>query len=211
MIESASNQTALFENTEIVKIVENGNGFIAQTNFGDKIVCNKIILATGFNFSLMEEKALCERVISYTIVTKQIKGLNWKHNALIQDDQDPYHYLRILPDNRLIFGGEDTKFKLKPINDKLARKKYDKLTKDLKALLPDYAHEIEVEYKFCGAFGSTENNLGLIGETETPNLYYFLSAGANGIINAMYGAKLMQDIIEGKENPLAHLFSPLRK
>ncbi len=158
----------------------------------------------------MKDKDLCERVISYTIVTKPIEKINWKHNALIQDDEEPYHYLRILPDNRLIFGGEDTKFKLKPISDKLAQKKYDKLLKTLKNMLPQYAERIEVDYKFCGAFGSTENNLGLIGKTENPNFLYFLSAGANGIINAMFGATLIEDILEGRNNPLAHLFSPIR-
>ncbi len=123
MIENSTNQSRLFENTKIIKIIEHENYFEALTNFGNVIKCNKIILATGFNFSLMRDKNLCERDISYTIVTKPIKNLSWKDNALVQDDKSPYHYLRILPDNRLIFGGEDTKFKLKPINDKLAQKK----------------------------------------------------------------------------------------
>ena len=210
MIENASNQKMLFENTKINDIIENRDIFIAETNFGNKIKCKKIVLATGFNFTLMKDKEICDRYISYSIVTKPIKNISWKHNALVQDDKDPYHYSRILPDNRLIYGGEDTKFKLKLINSKLADKKYNKLIKDLKKMLVEYADNIKVDYKFCGAFGTTNNNLGLIGQTENPNLYYFLSAGANGIINAMSGVKIIEDLLENKENQFTKLFSPLR-
>ena len=62
-------------------------------------------------------------------------------------------------------------------------------------MLPGYAKHIEIDYKFCGAFGATNNNLGLIGKTENPNLFYFLSVGANGIINAISGAKIIEDLI----------------
>ena len=37
-----------------------------------------------------------------------------------------------MPDNHIIFGDEDAKFKLKAINDNVAEKKYNKLLKDLK-------------------------------------------------------------------------------
>lgn len=33
-------------------------------------------------------------------------------------------------------------------------------------MLPNISNQIEVDYKFCGAFGSTNNNLGLIGQTK---------------------------------------------
>lgn len=212
MIENARNQKSIYENTEVVTFnICDDETIEVKTKSGNIIKCKKLILATGFDFSLMKEKKLCERFISYSIVTKPIKNISWKHNALIQDDKSPYHYLRILPDNRIIFGGEDSIFKLKPINKKLAEKKYLKLEKKLKEMLEDFKDEIIVDYKFCGAFGSTPNNLGLIGKTENPNILYFLSAGANGIINAMAGAKLIQDILQSKPNPLEKLFSPLRE
>lgn len=211
MIENSENQSCLFENTKLVSFKECDGTIKAHTEFGNIITCKKLIFATGFDFSLMKDKDLCERVISYSIVTKPIKNIRWKGNALVQDDKDPYHYLRILPDNRLIFGGEDTKFKLKNIDLNLAKKKYDKLEKELKKLFPMFEKDIVVEYKFCGAFGSTPNNLGLIGKTEIPNVLYFLSAGTNGIINAMAGAKLVEDILSDKANPLEALFSPMRE
>lgn len=78
-------------------------------------------------------------------------------------------------------------------------------------MFPKFKDEIKMEYKFCGAFGSTKNNLGLIGKTEHPNIYYIISCGANGVINAFKGVEILEDLINNKSNKFEQLFSPLRK
>lgn len=99
----------------------------------------------------------------------------------------------------------------KPINEKLAKKKYILLEKYLLKLFPVLKNKIKVEYKFCGLFGSTDNNLGVIGKSlNDDKILYFLSCGANGIINAIFGRHLIEDILENKKNELEPLFSPKR-
>lgn len=66
---------------------------------------------------------LCERFITYSIVTSPLKDFTWFNKALIHDAESPYHYLRTLPDGRIIYGGEDTIFKEKPINENVSNKK----------------------------------------------------------------------------------------
>lgn len=210
MIENAENQDCLYENTEVDSVEKTKDGFIVYTNYKERIYCKKIIFATGYNFNFLNQ-TLCKRDISYTIVTNPIEDLKIFNSALIQDDEDPYHYMRLLPDKRIIFGGGDTPSKGKPINDKKAKKKYKQLYKDLCNMLPDFANKIKVDYTFCGYFGWTDNNLGLIGETEIPNMYDFISCGANGVINAFAGVQIILDEFNNIENPLSKLFSPIRK
>lgn len=210
MIENAPNQCYMFENTEIDEINETVSGIVAVTNYGEKIYCKKIVFATGYNFEFIDQ-SLCMRDISYTIVTRPIEGIKFYQNALIQDDADPYHYMRILPDRRIIFGGGDSASKGKPIDEKLAKKKYEKLYKDLCKMLPQYKDKIIVDYAFCGYFGWTDNNLGLIGESKIPNVYYMISCGANGVINAFAGVDILLDLFAHFSNPLTPLFSPTRK
>ena len=211
MIENSKNQKGIFENTKIEKIEKCGDGnFIAHTNFGNVIKCQKIIIATGFNWEVIDENDLCERFVSYSIVTKPEPSLNYYKQALVHNTKSPYNYMRTLPDGRIIFGGEDLPFnEKKGITEKAAEKKYASLEKSLKELFPE--HKIEVDNKFCGLFGATKNNLGLIGESKTKNLFYFISCGANGIINALFGVDLLEDLFEEKPNELAHIFSPLRE
>lgn len=210
MVEESKNQDKMFEFTKIDDICE-GSEIVATTNFGYKIYCKKIILATGFNFELMRKKSLCERVVSYTVVTKPIKDFQIYKNTLLQDDVSPYHYIRLLPDKRIMIGGEDTPFKEKAINANKAEKKYKKLVKYLEKLFPELKKQIEIECKFCGCFASTDNNMGLIGKTENKNVLYLISCGANGIINAMFGAEMLEDIINDVPNEMEDLFSPLRE
>jgi hypothetical protein len=40
------------------------------------------------------------------------------------------------------------------------------------------------------------------------NLLYFISCGANGIINAISGIDIILDILQNKQNSLAKIFSP---
>lgn len=211
MIENSKNQDKIFENTNIVKLIKTENGYIAETTFGEKITCKKIIIATGFNWEVLGKSDLCERFITYSIVTQPIPNFSWHNKALIHDATSPYHYLRSLPDGRIIFGGADTPFKEKPISEKKTNKIYDQLERDLFKLFPSLKGS-KIDYKFCGSFGTTNNNLGLIGQSDfDDNIFLFISCGANGIINAICGADLIDDLLSGKENKLAPLFSPKRK
>ncbi len=210
MIENAKNQEDIFENTKISKIEKSHMGFVAKTNFGEKIYCKKILISTGFNWEVLKTQDLCERFITYSVVTSSLKDFSWYENALIHDAVSPYHYLRMLPGNKIIFGGEDTVYKGKDIDEKLANKKYDKLANDLCKLFPN-RKDIKIDYKFCGCFGTTPNNLGLIGESKfDDDILLFISCGANGIINAMKGIEVIEDILQHKDNKLIKIFSPKR-
>lgn len=210
MIENSCNQNKIFENTNITKLIKEPFGYTAITSFGEKITCNKVIIATGFNWEVLDKTDLCQRFISYSIVTNKL-NINWHNNALIRNVGSPYNYLRQLPDGRIIFGGEDTEFKQKSINEKMANKKYTSLQKSFIKMFPQEKENLTIDYKFCGAFGTTANNLGIIGESKfNPNLLYFISCGANGIVNAIAGAKIIDDIINKRPNPLINLFSPKR-
>lgn len=210
MIETAPNQNKIFENTSICHLKKTQSGWVATTEFGEKIICKIVIIATGFDWEVLGNADLCQRFVSYSIVTEPIKNFEWHKNAMIHDANEPYHYLRILPDGRLIFGGEDTPFKNKPIEKKTAQKKYAKLQKDLLKLFPSIKNA-KIDHKFCGFFGTTKNNLGLIGQSKfDDNLWLFLSCGANGIINAMSGIDILLDLCNGKKSNLSDIFSPRR-
>ena len=210
-IENASNQSNIYENTTIVDITRQEQYLIARTTYGETIKAKNIVLATGFDYTLVNNNIVCDKFVTSTIVTKPIKNLEWYNNALIQDYLDPYHYMRILPDNRIIYGGEDFDCPNDNIDEKKVQKKYVKLEKDLKNMLNKFCDKIVIDSCFCGVFGSTENNLGYIGYSGTKGVYYFYSCGANGIINTMFGIDVLLDSLENKSNKFTKIFSPLRE
>ncbi len=209
MIQNSNNQNRIFENTEIIEINKCTNGYICKCKYGETIFCREVVLATGFNFSLTNAN-ICTRFISYSIVTNKLKEITIQNNTLIQDFISPYHYLRKLPDERLIFGGEDTKIKDK-IDVKKANDKYQNLLKILQNMFPNFKEKIKIEYCFCGAFGMTENNMGLIGR-DNNGIINFLSCGANGIINAFKGVEIVENLLKNIPTKIyENIFSPLRE
>ncbi len=209
MIQDSNNQNRIFENTEIIEINKCTNGYICKCKYGETIFCREVVLATGFNFSLTNAN-ICTRFISYSIVTNKLKEITIQNNTLIQDFISPYHYLRKLPDERLIFGGEDTKIKDK-IDVKKANDKYQNLLKILQNMFPNFKEKIKIDYCFCGAFGMTENNMGLIGR-DSNGIINFLSCGANGIINAFKGVEIVENLLKNIPTKIyENIFSPLRE
>lgn len=206
LIQCSANQSHIYENTEISNISRSDNGYTCTTRYGNIITCRNVVLATGFDFEHIDTD-LCTRYISYSIVTQPLPELMWYRRALLQDCLDPYHYMRTLPDGRIIFGGEDTPMS-DTIDAKKADKQYAKLLSQLQALFPDT--DIVAEYKFCGAFGTTDNNMGIIGRYDD-GVYYFISCGANGIINAMRGVHTLQHLLDGQSDEYADIFAPHRE
>lgn len=54
--------------------------------------------------------------------------------------------------------------------------------------------------------------MGLIGKSKIDDdILLFISCGANGIINAMKGVEVVEDILLNKTNSLENLFDPKRE
>lgn len=196
-----------FENTKAIKIDYHSDGSEITTEFGYKIKCKKVIVATGYNTNLFTKRNFATMTTTFNVTTKPVRNFNgWDNKILIRDNEDPYNYLRTTPDNRLIIGGEDISF-LPGIFDKdMANIKYDILENRLKSMFP-YINNIEVDYKYCGAFASTPDNLGFVGpDPNHPNLWYCLGYGANGILFAILGGLWLSNLYLGNKDKDMDLF-----
>ena len=214
MIENANKDfSKIYEHTEAFKIDKLTNGKLKVTcRYGIEILCNKVIASTGYNTTLFTKERLCEKLITYSIVTNIIKDFSWQDKAMLQDNSDPYHYIRFSHDNRLIIGGEDVPMKGDFIKDKKAQKKYDALLTYTKKLLPQIAQQLQIDYAFCGAFSATKNNLGIFGPSkENSDIWYCLGYGANGIINCIYGAQLLVKNYKGQKDNYQDYFTVNRQ
>jgi glycine/D-amino acid oxidase-like deaminating enzyme len=106
-------------------------------------------------------------------------------------------------------GGRDVRF-----SHKASRGIYDKkatqLCSDFEELFP--GKKLKAEFAWSGTFGKTKDSLPYIGEfAKTPNAYYALGFGGNGITFSVIAAQIITDQIRGKINPDAEIFSFNRK
>lgn len=196
----------VYENTEVKKIKYSIDEVEVETCYGYRVKGKKIIVATGYNTSLFTNRNFGTKYTTFNIATKPIDNIvGWKDRVLIRDDSDPYNYLRTTKDNRIIIGGEDIPFDHIEKED-ICNKKYDILQQRLKTMFKNIK-DIEIEYKYCGCFISTKDNLGFIGpDKEHKNLWYCLGYGANGILFAILGGMMLSNLYFGKEDKDMNLF-----
>lgn len=212
LVEYASEEgLRVYENTQCFDIKYNDKGAVVFTNYGYKITCKKVICSTGYDTKIFNHKPLCKMYTSYSVVTNKLTKFHWHKKTLLHDNVNPYHYIRLTYDNRLIVGGEDIILR-KKISDTKASNKYKKLEDYMYQFFPQLKGKAEIEYRFCGAFGTTKNNLGVVGPSyKNDNLWYLLGYGANGIINSLVCAPMLVELYFGKINKNLYLFSPDRK
>lgn len=183
----------IYENTEVKNIHYYDDYIEVETSYGYKVKGKKIIVATGYNTALFTNRNFGTKFCTFNIATKPIENLNkFYDGTLIRDNSDPYNYIRSTVDNRIIIGGEDISFDQMQ-NKELVKQKYDILEQRLKSMFKNIKN-IEIDYKYCGCFISTNDNLGFIGNDKNKDLWYCLGYGANGILFAILGGMFLSKL-----------------
>lgn len=203
-----SNGLKVYENTEVLKVNYSKDGVEVETTYGHMVKGKIVIVATGYNTEIFTTRTFGKTTTTFNIATKPVEEIKgWKDRVLIRDNSDPYNYLRTTKDNRIIIGGEDIRFVPDIFNEVAASEKYNILEQRLKSMFKDI-EDMEIEYKYCGAFASTNDNLGFIGpEPKNKNLWYCLGYGANGILFAILGGMMLSNLYLGKESKDLKLFA----
>ncbi|MGM9948573.1 MAG: NAD(P)/FAD-dependent oxidoreductase [Lysinibacillus sp.] len=193
----------VFENTPVHVIEDEKEEIVIHTVEGI-FHTKKIIYTTGYHELPFGKIKGANIQRSYALVTRPIPNFEgWYEKALIWETARPYLYLRTTVDKRIIIGGLDEKRGKAP-GEKKIQKHAKKLLEELHELFPQY--DIKADYLYGASFGNSKDSLPFIGEhPERPNHYYLLGLGGNGTVYSMLGAKILADLVMGRENDDAHL------
>jgi glycine/D-amino acid oxidase-like deaminating enzyme len=179
-----------------------------KTAEGFIIKAKNIINATGYEVVNFITKGVVDFYCTYATISEQNSEQkpHWKNNVMMWNTNDPYLYMRLTKDNRIIVGGRDEPFSNSFTRQVLLERKSRLLENDLNKVLP--CIQFKKEFVWSGTFGKTKDSLPYIGTyKKTPNAYYALGFGGNGITFSVVAAEILCDILCGKPNPDAYLFS----
>ncbi len=199
-------KSEVFDRTKIVKSTHNKNGVALTTENGHSIKAGKIIYATGYEVTEMLEKDIVKLLSTYVVISEQFNKKPFGFDELLWNTADPYLYMRTTADNRILIGGRDDDFYNPEKRDKALNRKAKQLTKDFEKLFPQT--DFIPEFTWAGTFGSTKDGLPYIGQySKYPNAYFALGFGGNGITFSLVAAEIITDLIMGKDNKDASIFS----
>ena len=198
----------VFDRTEISKIIYHKRSLKLHTLNGSIISAGKMVNAAGYEINEFIEKKIVMLHSTYALASENLSAntLPWKNKAMLWNTADPYIYMRMTEDNRIILGGRDEEFYSPQKRDKLIRRKTALLKKDFEKLFPEI--NFIPEFSWTGTFGATKDALPYIGNySKTPLTYYALGFGGNGITFSVIAAGIIRDLIVGKKNKDQDLFS----
>ncbi|MEG0613949.1 MAG: FAD-dependent oxidoreductase [Clostridium sp.] len=204
---SCNNGLKIYENTEVIKINYLADGVELETVYNHKVKAKKVVLATGYDTDKFCCRNFGTKTVTYNIATKPVSTIEgWMNKVLIRDNSDPYHYYRTTQDNRILAGGEDIPFNPGIFNEQAASERYARLEQKIKEMFPNIL-DVEKDYTYCGAFASTQDNLGFIGpDLKHKHLWYCLGYGANGILFAILGGMMLAKLYMGEKDNDLELF-----
>jgi len=198
----------IFDRTPITDIQHHDKNVTLKTENGHTIQAKKIIYATGYEVVNFLDKKVVDLQSTYAVVSEQNNSMKecWKDDVLMWNTADPYLYMRTTSDRRMLIGGRDEDFYNPTRRDKLIDSKTKQLIKDFNNLYPD--KPFKPEFSWTGTFGITKDGLPFIGTyKKLPNSYFALGFGGNGITFSLIAAEIITDLITGKKNKDAEIFS----
>ncbi|MEP7165610.1 MAG: FAD-binding oxidoreductase [Ferruginibacter sp.] len=198
----------VYDRTKGLIIKYKKNKILLTTDKGYSIKANHLVYATGYESLRYIDDKYLELKSTYAVCSEQMnkKYLNSLAGTLFWNTADPYLYMRLTSDNRILIGGRDENFYDPIKRDKLLPAKVRSLTADFKKIFPGIA--FKPEFSWAGTFGSTKDGLPFIGKyKKLKNTYFSLGFGGNGITFSLVAAKINADLITGKKNKHQELFS----
>jgi glycine/D-amino acid oxidase-like deaminating enzyme len=202
------NGARVYDTVEITDIRHERAGVTLVLDNGNIVKTKKLIVAAGYESQKLVSHSFVRLHSTYAIVSKPMpeKKELWYENALLWESARPYLYLRTTEDRRVLIGGKDETFRSAIKRDKLLYRKSKELEKNARVMFPDLP--FVTDYAWCGTFAETEDGLPFIGRVkEHPNTYFALGFGGNGILFSIIAAGIITDLIAGKKNKDAAIFS----
>lgn len=172
-----------------------------------ELQANHAVFCNGFEALRMFRNKYANIVSTFACVSEQDIAVPRKlHDTLVWNTENPYLYLRMTDDRRLLAGGEDVPFGSGVYRERMKKKKSRQLQKKLRQLMGDGTRFIE-DFNWGGAFGVTADGLPYIGtHPDFPGCLFVLGFGGNGITFSVQGRQICLDILQGRTNELSRYY-----
>lgn len=191
----------VFENT-LVTAAHDGSPCRVETQDG-VITAQQVVMATdapSLNKVFLTTKVAPYR--SYAIAVRLRKPLPY---GLYWDTEDPYHYLRMheaVSGHLCIVGGEDHK-----VGQDDAEAAFERLEAWTRSRLD----VVSLEYRWSGQILEPSDGLAYIGRNSASrNIYVGTGYSGTGITWGTLAGMILSDLILGRPNPYAELYSATR-
>jgi len=198
------NGATLLTPAKVVRVEPGKRRVLAEFEHGPVVTARQLVFATGYEIPKNVPANGHSIASTWAMATRPQRG--WPTSCLIWEASDPYLYMRMTPEGRVICGGEDEDFTDEQQRDALLPQKTAALSRKLGRLMPGL--DTRPEYAWAGSFGGSPTGTPTIGAVpRMPGCYAVMGYGGNGITFSMVAAQVLRGLISGDGDADADLFS----
>ena len=198
---------AVFDRTRVVRYDAVRGGVRLGTEQGDTVRARRVVFATGYETPEFLDRKIVRLHDTYALATAPVDRFEgWGDDrCLIWETARPYFYARTTGDGRVVMGGADRPFATAQQRRRLLLRQTRRVETQVRRLFP--AIRFDVDWRWGGTFGETEDGLPYIGTVrQFPNGYFALGYGGNGITFSWIAANLLLDRFLDRRNPDLEIF-----
>lgn len=194
---------------DIVSLHPNRHGVELASSDGRSFSAKDVVLATGYERARLFLPEAFSLLSTFAIATPPYAAPLWNERAMIWEASDPYLYVRVGPEGRIIAGGEDVELADAGARDGILAGKAGAISARLAKVLGQ--ETIAWDRAWAATFGSSPDGLPAIGAARSMDHVWLTSGfGGNGIAFAALAAELLDAAIGGKPDDDAESFDPYR-
>lgn len=198
----------LFQNTEVQKITLKDNICIVEHHSGE-IRASKVIVASGAHFfahSLSRMRTI--PIYDYCIVSRvldaaELDMIGWDNREGLIDSGNQFHYYRITPDNRILWGGYAANYHYgNKIQDSLIyqQHEFEQLAQDFFSLFENLAH-LDFEYGWGGVIDTCSRFVPFFHLSHKSKVVQAAGFTGLGVATSRFAAEVMIDLLFDVQTP----------
>lgn len=167
------------------------------------IRANKVIVATGAHFFAHPMSRLRTiPIYDYSIVSRVLKPeevglLGWSNREGIIDTGNQFHYYRLTPDNRILWGGYAANYHFgNAINEKLTypQQEFEQLAEDFFSLFDQLQH-VDFEFGWGGVIDTCSRFVPFFQKSHAGKVVQVAGFTGLGVATSRFAADVMVDLL----------------
>lgn len=202
----------LYSHSPVIDLEQiNNKGHKIITNQGE-ITANKVVVATngytpkGLNTPLANKilPVLTSVIVTRPLTVEELKAANFLSHQVMMDTRELKYYYRLLPDNRILFGGRSAISGKAASNPKYQQRLLNELKETFVGL-----EKVSIDYVWSGWISVAFDEMPHLFKTEN-DIYYATGYCGSGVSFSAWAGNELANLIVGKSTR-SPLYSELPK
>jgi glycine/D-amino acid oxidase-like deaminating enzyme len=202
----------VFEGSPVRRLHRDGSGVLLQTA-GGRLRADRVVLATNaFRPLVRSIGRYVIPVYDYVLVTEPLSAdqraaLGWEHRQGVADSGNRFHYYRLTPDDRILWGGYEAIYHFgNGMADRFEENvaTFELLARNFAATFPQL-EGIRFTHRWAGAIDTCSRFCVTFGRALGARAAYAVGYTGLGVGASRFGARVALDLVHGRDTELTRL------